>query len=291
MLEALTFDIHIDSPYRLISSIFEMFGLLENRELRNIAWSFLNDSAMTHLGVVQPARDIAVAALFFALAHSGESLPDDEQGRQWWKQAGGDAERIAQAVDIMYDLYEDNPLGKKENPYERSPSDSSESKLERTRQRHENGNGIDSQSHSEIDTPGASGGIATPDIHTAKAHVNGNGIPKEDGEVTPNGQARSESHGSSDEKLKEAANDPATHENTAIDSATVPPVTNGTSTDHKLSPPATTPKRKAAEISSEPPETNGDSSKRPRLENGTSIGGNGTTSSKSDEEEEGELEE
>lgn len=288
MLETLTFDIHIDGPYRHLGIIFEMLDLLENKTLRNLAWAFLNDSSLTHLCILQPARDIAIASLFFALAHRGDKLPDDEDGNSWWERAGGTPTQIAQAMDIMYDLYEDNPLGKKDNPYERSPTDSNESKLERTRQRHENGNGINS--HSEVETPGASAGVVTPDINMTRDDANGNGVSREDGELTPNGKEHSEMDtsgsqpdGSSDEKLKEAANDPATHENTTGDAAA--PITNGTSTEHAPSP-SISPKRKAAEIADEA-ETNG-ASKRPRLENGTTTA-NGT---QSDEEgEEGELEE
>lgn len=306
MLETLTFDIHVESPYAPLSEFFRIFGL-EDKTLRNTTWAFINDSTLTHLALIQPANDITVAALFFTLKRHDIQLPDDDDGRTWWVRLGGSAQKISQAMSVMYDLYEDNPLGKKDNPYERSPADSIEAKLERTRRKIENGNGVDSQSHSEVETPGLSGGIPSPEATTTKEQVNGNGVSKEDGELTPNGKAPSEKEvaesrldGSSDEKLKEAANDPATHEHTTTDNAA--PVTNGTSRE-------SSPKRKASEMDEESAERNSPS-KRPRLENGTSetkiengtienvpivptIPGGSTVQngSKSDEEEEGELEE
>ncbi|OBT67112.1 hypothetical protein VE03_04453 [Pseudogymnoascus sp. 23342-1-I1] len=173
MLELLTFDVVLESPYTHLQTLLAQLGLDHDKALRNIAWAFLNDSQMTTLCLRMGPRDVAVAAVYFAARYNGEKIPDDGGGGAWWERAGGDEERIAEAVAVVQEFYAENPLGRTDLPLEGSPGGSA-GELEATRER---------------------GGEESP----------GSG-----GEVRERGGEGAK--GDDDAVLKRVANDPATHE-------------------------------------------------------------------------------
>jgi protein BUR2 len=202
MLELLTFDVVLESPYTCLYNFLKELQIEGNKPMRNVAWAFLNDSCMTILCLLMLPRDIAVASIYFSAKFNNERLPDDQDGAPWWARLNGVPERINQAIDVMARFYTDNPLQKRDNPYERSPGSSGED-LDRTRLR--------AESHSPIYGPPADREEVEEENH-ADGTTNGNDdvdtVMKEDpdeGEIDPEA-------GDDDSKLKAIANDPGTHE-------------------------------------------------------------------------------
>jgi hypothetical protein len=227
MLEILTFDVVLESPYNFLFNYLQRLQVEENKRLRNVAWAFLNDSCLTVLCLMMLPEDVAAAAIYFAAKGTQTQIADDENGLPWWEQIGGKANLITKAVGVMNDFYTENPLKRTDNPYEQSPASANEDDLERTR-----GRGY-SHTPSDLGTrshPSQNGHA----LHEGTPVLNGNGTVEhvsqtaEDGksasspsQVAPSETAATtsqppvEDSGNSDEALKQAANDPATHETTA----------------------------------------------------------------------------
>jgi hypothetical protein len=288
MLEFLTFDVVLQSPYNFLYNYLQKLQVEDNKQLRNIAWAFLNDSCLTMMCLMMPPKDIAAGAIYFAAKGTQSRIPDDENGAPWWEQIGGRTDLITKAVGVMNDFYTENPLKRTDNPYEQSPASGNEDDLERTRGR----------AYSNAQTPNEDGARSQRSLNGHVQHdrtpvINGNGTfehisqPIENGKpVSPPSQAAPsettatesqqpvEPSGSSDVALKEAANDPATHETTGD--------TNGDSLlTNQTSQPDTITKRKEVESAEEPTTK--------RLKNDS--GGESTPMVMSEASEEGELEE
>ncbi|KAL8826635.1 MAG: hypothetical protein Q9191_003683 [Dirinaria sp. TL-2023a] len=106
LLEAICFDVSLESPYK---TLFELLLLLQqenNRPLRNAAWAFVNDSCLTVLCLQFHNRTIAASALYAAAKHCDVSFPDDEYGRPWWEVAGVELSDIRRACNCLADVYE-----------------------------------------------------------------------------------------------------------------------------------------------------------------------------------------
>ncbi|KAH8808143.1 cyclin-like protein [Xylogone sp. PMI_703] len=283
MLELLTFDVVVHSPYNYLYNFLRDLELDSNKPLRNVSWAFLNDSCLTMMCLIVPARDIAIAAIYFAARFTHEKIPDNEDGRPWWEHLGGRPNRIFKAVETMNKFYTENPLNRSENPYEQSPgSFGNEEELEKTR-------GWRSERASMSPRNGRSPDPSQSQDHTEK---NGHHDSKSNGDANVESNARKEDeaskpanvespksvadgdNGSSDAKLKAIANDPATHEKTGEGTnGSVDPVSLLSVTDPQAATRSVTPKRKEVEHSDDP------EAKRPRV------------SDESDASEEGELEE
>jgi protein BUR2 len=202
MLELLTFDVVLQSPYNWLYRFLKELQIEGNKPMRNVAWAFLNDSCMTILCLLMPPRDIAVASIYFSAKFNNERLPDDQDGAPWWVRLNGVPERINQAIDVMAKFYTDNPLQKRDNPYERSPGSSGED-LDRTRLR--------AESHSPLFAPPADREYVEEESHADRT-TNGNDevvtVIKEE----PDEGEIDSGAGDDDSKLKAIANDPSTHE-------------------------------------------------------------------------------
>jgi protein BUR2 len=170
--------------------------------------------------LMMPPKDIAAAAIYFAAKGTQTQIPDDESATPWWEQIGGKAKLITKAVAVMNEFYTENPLKRTDNPYEQSPASGNEDDLERTRAR----------GYSDAQTPNDDG-TRSQQRREHSPTVNGNGTAEYDSQTVENGKLESassqavpsqttaaasqgpvEPSGSSDAALKEAANDPATHE-------------------------------------------------------------------------------
>jgi protein BUR2 len=201
MLELLTFDVVLKSPYTFLYDFLRELDVESNKPLRNVAWAFLNDNCMTTLCLLMPPRDIAIAAMFFSAKFNKERLPDDENGLPWWIHLKGAPERIFKAIDIMADFYTDNPLKKSDNPYDHNNEDSHED-LERTR--------LMAESVSPSSRMAAEQAEADEDGHQNGA---ANGASQEN-HNKPGLDQSNDDAGDNDAQLKAVANDPATHEAT-----------------------------------------------------------------------------
>ncbi|KAI9736510.1 MAG: hypothetical protein M1818_006020 [Claussenomyces sp. TS43310] len=229
MLELLTFDVVLDSPYTHLYDYLKQLDLDHNKPVRNVAWAFLNDSCMTVVCLRMRASDIAVAAIYFSAKFNEFQIPDDSDDEPWWARIEGVPERIIEAVNIMGEFYAENPLKKTDNPYEQGP-DGSVHDLDKTRLRN--------KSHSPASMP------------REEQLVNGNGHVVMNGTISnePNGpygedqmdfvgnmsdsqgETRIGRHaGDDDAGLKAAANDPATHQGTTENGTS-----NGTGLKHSM---------------------------------------------------------
>jgi len=110
LLETLCFDLTVESPHKILFELLKDLGVEHNKKLRNAAWAFVNDSSLTMLCLLLPARTIAASAVYGAMRFCGEDamsfFPDDEQGRSWWDVQKVKLEDIKRAVTYMADLYE-----------------------------------------------------------------------------------------------------------------------------------------------------------------------------------------
>ncbi|KAL2154711.1 hypothetical protein VTH82DRAFT_3387 [Thermothelomyces myriococcoides] len=234
MLEALTFDLLVDNPYVRLHEYMGQLNLLRNMRLRDSVWAFCNDACLTVLPLLLNARDIAIAAIFFATAVTREKI-DDINGEPWWKYLRGSETHTVNAVNLMLEFYKENPLRKQDSKVPSSPKFD----LESTRRRGEiNLSQMDLDS-SQYDTPTPAGtdrgGTQSPRPGAAAARPNGKAgaggesssgdgkevtVKKED---LPDSQAgpnhnnnninnnNSSNRGDSDAALKTAANHLSTH--------------------------------------------------------------------------------
>jgi protein BUR2 len=154
MLEFLTFDLVLESPYDFLYQYLQVLEVEEHRRLRNSAWAFVNDSCMTTLCIQQPAKHIAVAAIYFAARLQKHTIPDGPNGEPWWELVGGIPNKMAKAVNIIFTFYTENPLQKPDNPFEDNTS--SDGDLERTRRAVSEGSRRSSQGTNEGGTNGTS---------------------------------------------------------------------------------------------------------------------------------------
>lgn len=197
MLELLTFDVVLESPYTHLFHVLRQLALDDNKDLRNVAWAFVNDSQMTTVALRMPARDIAVAAVYFAARYTHVLIPDAARAVPWWRGLGADDKNIVKAVTILQEFYLENPLGRADNPHEASPAGSIED-LEATR----------ALSQGPIEE-GATGSTVGREEGGTEAEAE----TRESIEVEmEHVEAAAATTGDDDAVLKEAANDPATHE-------------------------------------------------------------------------------
>lgn len=267
MLEYLTFDVVLDSPYTHLYHLLKKLDLEQNKDLRNCAWAFVNDSQLTTLGLSIPAKDLAIGAVFFAARFTGNTIEDDEWGTPWWEHVGGNGERIIKAVTVLHDFYTNNPIKKSDSPQEGSPPKTRED-LNGTRQRRNAGPDNDGSVREEIgensetspsyvprspyadsgshrkeksdDTTesrttkgqatqprqdeGTDGTDSWGDSNAAPPSAHTKEVSKESTQASANTDAEAEDgevRGDSDEKLKEAANDPSTHNQKASRASSV----------------------------------------------------------------------
>ena len=209
MLEMLTFDLVVENPYQQLYEHLGTLALLHNRKLRDSAWAFCNDSCLTVLPLLLGARDLALAAIFFASSVTHEKI-DDLNGESWWRFLRANEDHIIKAVEMMAEFYKENPLRKPDSKYPSSP----EFNLENTRRR---GETILSQTEAGSSHNGSPLGTDI-DMQSPRGKGNDRGDrDDEDTETKKGSDAAAEmasqfSRGDSDAALKAAANDLSVHE-------------------------------------------------------------------------------
>ncbi|OAA68608.1 Cyclin C/H/T/L [Niveomyces insectorum RCEF 264] len=132
MLETLTFDLVVANPYDQLWEQLRRLGQLGCKPIREAAWTFLNDAALTALPLLLESSGIAVASIFFASVASNEKI-DDVRGQPWWRFLRVDEARITRAIQLMVAFYKENPLKKQTGRFQGSPV----FQLETTRRPHE----------------------------------------------------------------------------------------------------------------------------------------------------------
>lgn len=120
MLEQLTFDLMLDNPYKCLFELLGQLDIVHNKTLRQAAWGFCNDACLTILPLLVDARDVAIAAIFFASVHTNQPI-EDIDGEPWWKYLNGNEDRCCKAIELIRQFYTENPL-RKQNPSLPSPA-------------------------------------------------------------------------------------------------------------------------------------------------------------------------
>jgi len=230
MLEKLTFDVVLTSPYNLLYYYLKDIGLANNKELRNIAWAVLNDSFMTTICLTTKPKEIACVAIYYGAKFGGTKVPD-VHGRAWWEHLGANMTKVVQAAHVLNKFYQENPLKKSHQPFAQTPSSIGGDDLEKTRARSErraSGDSTSSQAapHSQRTQNGAQGdhptnGTVERRLSQPKEAIDSNVKPETSNTVAANENSESltsqaslrdqNSSGSTDAALKEAANDLSVH--------------------------------------------------------------------------------
>lgn len=218
MLEMLTFDLMVDNPYQRLYECLTQLDMVHNRRIRDAAWAYCSDSALTVLPLLMNAREIAVSAIFFATVSLGDKIEDDRDGEPWWRVLKGDESLTQSAISVVMDFYSENPLRKSDSRYQGSPVFS----LENTRR----GRDIPSQteagsSHNGTPWDADRGGTQSPRARPQARPEHDdedNGMTDikkesgENGEDEPMDIDTSQSRGDSDVMLKATVNDLDHHE-------------------------------------------------------------------------------
>lgn len=121
MLEMLTFDLMVDNPYQRLYECLDQLGMLQNKPLRDAAWAFCCDSALTVVPLLMNAREVAVSAIYFAMVSLGEKIEDDRDGEPWWRVLKSDESLVQSGISAVMDFYSENPMRKSDARYQGSP--------------------------------------------------------------------------------------------------------------------------------------------------------------------------
>ncbi|KAF1365478.1 cyclin-like protein [Lizonia empirigonia] len=108
LLESLCFDLNVESPYKTMYDMMKYYGVEHNKKLRNSAWAFLADSALTQMCLLFDSRTIAAASLY-AGARMAEVSLDEDDGKPWWEIQHVKLRDIRRACNLMADIYEKTP--------------------------------------------------------------------------------------------------------------------------------------------------------------------------------------
>ncbi|KAJ9503409.1 hypothetical protein H2202_001563 [Exophiala xenobiotica] len=132
LLEALCFDLQLEQPYRILLDFLRLYGVQENKHLRNTSWAFLNDSLVTTMCLQLSPSAIAGSALYMGVKFAGITLPDDERGRPWWEHLQLEVLDIQRGCNVMADVYE-NPALPRQGQKDAYTKDEDLSMFDRTR--------------------------------------------------------------------------------------------------------------------------------------------------------------
>ncbi|KAI9730807.1 MAG: hypothetical protein M1834_005525 [Cirrosporium novae-zelandiae] len=139
LLEALCFDLMVESPYAILYDLILKFGVSHNKTLRNAAWAFVNDSHLTTLCLQFSSRTIAASALYCATRFCGVQIPDDRDGRPWWRVADVKLLDMKKACNKMAAIYENAHSRSGEgNIYVSTPEDEDETTAKTRKRRTSN---------------------------------------------------------------------------------------------------------------------------------------------------------
>ena len=90
LLRELGFTLHVENPYKFLSSFVSFLQLQSDQELVQLAWGYLNDSLRTDLCVRYKPEVIASGSIFLAARKLARPLPE---APPWWEMF--DVERVA----------------------------------------------------------------------------------------------------------------------------------------------------------------------------------------------------
>ncbi|KAF2500375.1 cyclin-like protein [Lophium mytilinum] len=108
LLETLCFDLSLEPTHKLMYDMLVYLGVQHDKRLRDAAWAFLNDSALTSLCLLFSSRTIAAAALFAGAKMCNIAFPD-EDGKPWWEIQYVNLKDIRRACNHMAENYEHVP--------------------------------------------------------------------------------------------------------------------------------------------------------------------------------------
>ncbi|KAF2147507.1 uncharacterized protein K452DRAFT_323577 [Aplosporella prunicola CBS 121167] len=111
LLEAICFDLTVESPHKLLFDMLIYFRVEHDKRLRNASWSFINDSNLTTCCLMFNSRTIAAAALYCGARLCSVGFPD-EDGKPWWEIQHVRLRDILRCCNYMCAAYENTPPSK-----------------------------------------------------------------------------------------------------------------------------------------------------------------------------------
>lgn len=103
LLEALCFDLSLESPYQLINSLAEKFHMNKVDVFCRYAWGFVNDSCRTPLCLCFPTRVIAAAAFYWSSLYSKVTIVGSSSKRSWYEEIGMTENELIDVCNYMTD--------------------------------------------------------------------------------------------------------------------------------------------------------------------------------------------
>jgi protein BUR2 len=104
LIEAICFDLHLVSPSRLLSGLFDTYGI-EDQTVTVASHVFLRDSSLTTLCLLSTPKTIAAAALYVGSRHCNYVIGDRDD-KPWWVAIGVDTTDLEKACDHVIRIQE-----------------------------------------------------------------------------------------------------------------------------------------------------------------------------------------
>lgn len=101
LLEALCFDLTLESPYQLINSLAEKFHLNKVEKFCRNAWGFVNDACRTPMCLCFPTRVIAAAAFYWSSVYSHIPIRGSSTDQKWFEEIGMTENELIEVCNYM----------------------------------------------------------------------------------------------------------------------------------------------------------------------------------------------
>ena len=103
LLRKLGFNVNVQLPYGILVNYLQILEVVDNAELAQRAWNYLNDSFRSIVSIAFQPSTLAAAAIWLAARHLNERLPDSQP---WWDLFDVDLQDIKCVARQLVYLYE-----------------------------------------------------------------------------------------------------------------------------------------------------------------------------------------
>ncbi|RZS20952.1 hypothetical protein BHM03_00053511 [Ensete ventricosum] len=103
LLSTLWFDFNIQHPYRPLLNALKKLGITQ-KEVRHIAWNYVNDWLWTTLCLQYRPHYIAAGSLFLAAKLHNVRLPSEKGGYVWWHEFDINPQQLEVVIQQMKQL-------------------------------------------------------------------------------------------------------------------------------------------------------------------------------------------
>uniref|UniRef100_A0A5S6QE08 Cyclin-like domain-containing protein n=1 Tax=Trichuris muris TaxID=70415 RepID=A0A5S6QE08_TRIMR len=107
VLKELGFCVHVKHPHKLIYVYLKALDALDNTDLLQKAWNYMNDSLRTDVFMRYPPETIACSCVFLAARSFKIGLP---MKRPWWQLFDAKDEDVIEICNILLNMYAAKPV-------------------------------------------------------------------------------------------------------------------------------------------------------------------------------------